>query len=79
MKYTVVQASYANDEYRYTVKDAANGNKRYYVVVNKKKDTITIPAFMGLQDTGGDENSVFFFAKMCSMISKITGENTRRS
>ena len=79
MKYMVVQASYANDEYRYTVKDTANGNKRYYVVVNKKKDTITIPAFMGLQDTDGDENSdsAFFFKKMCSMISKITGENTR--
>ena len=77
MKYSVVSASYANDEYRYTIKDTANGNKRYYVVVNSKKDTVTIPAFSGLLGSGGGGAEDSSATKMFSIITKVSGENTR--
>ena len=77
MKYSVVSASYANDEYRYTIKDSGNGNKRYYVVVNKKSDTITIPAFAGLLETKESNEDTSFLSKMFLIVSKFIGENTR--
>ncbi len=77
MKYSVVSASYANDEYRYTIKDSVNGNKRYYVVVNKKSDTITIPAFTGLLETNESNEDTSFLSKMFLIVSKFMGENTR--
>lgn len=77
MKYSVISASYANDEYRYTIKDSGNGNKRYYVVVNKKSDTITIPAFAGLLETNESNEDTSFLSKMFLIVSKFIGENTR--
>ena len=74
MKFTIVSASYSSDEYRYTIKDTLNGNKRILVVVNKKTDSIRIPSYTDFKNIGMDES---ILDKLNSFVTKYTGEKSR--
>jgi len=74
MKFTIVSASYSSDEYRYTIKDTLNGNKRILIVVNKKTDSIRIPSYTDFKNIGTDE---VIRDKLNSFVTKYTGEKSR--
>ena len=74
MKFTIVSASYSSDEYRYTIKDTLNGNKRILIVVNKKTDSIRIPSYTDFKNIGMNES---IREKLNSFVTKYTGEKSR--
>ena len=74
MKYTIVSSSYSNDEYRYTVKDTLNGNKRAVIIVNKKTDSIRFPSYADIKNFGSE---ISIRDKLNLFVVKYAGEKSR--